>query len=484
MGHILLDGEWHDIDRHAARPSLLPLRVSMVPCTVPVVTDRTVARRGRAGAHLRPPAAGFIVVLVLLAAGALSFGDGHPRRRWGRDAAAWRARQARDVAVEAFYRMDHAQRQTRVRVDAYTNLDAGTAAAGQVRQQFDAVSARADELAARYIATLDAHPVDDDLSAAQFTAAAGALEAISRDLDAAAGGLTAFCDRFAAELSRVEQALEQLAPRAERAQRALADTRAAVAAVRSQGIAPGAAGDALAAAEAAAEVLAQGAGRLGIAAALRQADQVQALADRGRALAEDLPRKQKEISQRLVSLGTRREALGNRAGDVAGQLRVLRRAYVEGCWADLADSEARVVDWFAAADRALDRAARLSQVGDWDAALGFLRDAAGALDDAAGCITAVSTRRATLDEVKADPARRVSEARFAVRDAQRLVMQGRTLPPAPWAGQLDALAARLDRAQEPLDRPHPDYWAFLTEIRSVTDATAELVRRFRAQAGT
>jgi len=396
-----------------------------------------------------------------------------------RETLAVRARQARDAAADAFYRMDRAQRDTRVRVDAFTNLDAGSAAAHQVRMDFDALNARVDWMSGAYIATLDAHPVDEELTAQQYAAATSAFEAVARDLDRAAGELAEFSERFAAPLRRVEEALDRLAPRAIAATEALGRARGAIAALREQGLAPGAAGEALRTAEAAADVLAQGAARLGIAVALRQAEQVISLADRVTALAEDLPRKRDEASRRRVSLRTRREALAHRAEALPELLSMLRRQYVEGCSRDLDDAPRVVAARLADADEALAAALAAGDAGDWDAATESLRVAAARLHAADDRIRAVNNRREALLEVEHDPLPRFERARFVVRDAQRLVMHGRSLPPAPWAGMLDALATRVDTTRELLDRPHPDYWAIHNELDAVVRETADVVRRFR-----
>ena len=386
---------------------------------------------------------------------------------------------ARDLAADAFYRMDRAQRDTRVKVDAFTNLDAGSADAHRVRSAFDELNARVDWMSGAYIATLDAHPVDEELTAQQYAVATSAFQAVARDLDRAAGELAHFSEQFAAELRRVEEALDRLAPRAVAATDALKRARAAIDALRAQGLRPGAAGEALRTAEAAAEVLAQGAARLGIAVALRQAEQVVALADRVTALAEDLPRKRDEASRRRVSLRTRREALAHRAEALPEQLSMLRRRYVEGCSRDLDDAPRTVAARLAEADEALAAAGGAADAGSWDDATESLRVAGARLDAADDRIRAVAARREALLEIEHDPSPRFERARFAVRDAQRLVMHGRSLPPAPWAAMLDALAARVDAARTLLERPHPDYWAIHTELEAVLRETADVVRRFR-----
>ncbi len=210
------------------------------------------------------------------------------------------------------------------------------------------------------------------------------------------------------------------------------------------------------------------------------AARVPALADATRARAVALARRREEATRRLSSLRTRREALANQSGAIPEVLRELRRGYVEGCWADLADAEPRIAALLSAADAELDRAREAARGADWDRATDVLARAVARLDSAADLAASVHGRRAALEDARKDPRARVAAVRFTVRDAQRLVMTGRTLPPQPWAAQLDALAARLDRAEDMLEGVHPDYWAFLTELNRITESTADLVRRFRA----
>ncbi|MGH3497003.1 MAG: hypothetical protein ACRDP1_06030 [Nocardioidaceae bacterium] len=412
-----------------------------------------------------------------------AFSGPPPRRLKGRELVAWyagQARQARDSVADAFYRMDMAQRDTRLKVDAFVNLEAGSPAATSTKQQFDVVNARADALSMRYIDVLDANPVDDGLTPQQYSDAGNALTAIARELDASSAELTAFADRFAGQLDRVEQALSQVGPKAAAAHQAVSDARAAIGAVRAQGMSTARADESFAAAQAAEAELDQGAAKLGIGNALRKADEVRVLAERAKAVAEALPRKRTEVTHRLTSLRTRRDALDTQATRVPDQFRRLRREYVEGCWVDLEDNEKDIETSLQAADRAFDAASTDARHGDWDAAAESVTRAGALMEAAHTRISAVEGRIETLDEVRADPRAPVAQARFAIRDAQRLVMAGRTVAPAPWGAALDGLAARLDQAPAGLERPHPDYWAYLSVLHRIQDETADLVRRFRA----
>jgi hypothetical protein len=95
-------------------------------------------------------------------------------------------------------------------------------------------------------------------------------------------------------------------------------------------------------------------------------------------------------------------------------------------------------------------------------------------------IDEVTHRLEQLRSARQDPRGAEHPVRFAIRDAQRLVVD-RGLA-TEWGTVLDAQSARVDRAVAALDRPHPDYWAMLTELGSVRDFVADIVDRVRRRA--
>jgi hypothetical protein len=92
----------------------------------------------------------------------------------------------------------------------------------------------------------------------------------------------------------------------------------------------------------------------------------------------------------------------------------------------------------------------------------------------------VVDRLAALRDVRADPARYAADARFVLRDAQRLVVD-RGLVGA-FGPILDAQSVRLDNAQQRLTGLHPDYWLYLTELRGIRERVREVVARARQSA--
>jgi hypothetical protein len=98
-------------------------------------------------------------------------------------------------------------------------------------------------------------------------------------------------------------------------------------------------------------------------------------------------------------------------------------------------------------------------------------------------VSAAGERLRRLNEVSFDPSKEIERTRFAVRDAQRLAMTGRTRPDPRHAGPLDAAAARLERAVADLGHGGrtPDYWRFLRETEAVREAVAAVVDGIRAE---
>jgi hypothetical protein len=112
--------------------------------------------------------------------------------------------------------------------------------------------------------------------------------------------------------------------------------------------------------------------------------------------------------------------------------------------------------------------------------LSTVRALLNATDEA---VSAAGDRLHRLDDVAKDPQQEIQRTRFAVRDAQRLAMDGRSTPDPRHARPLDDAVARLDRAVAALDGRHPDYWHFLTETEAVRRTAARVVSEIREERG-
>lgn len=185
-------------------------------------------------------------------------------------------------------------------------------------------------------------------------------------------------------------------------------------------------------------------------------------------------------SAAIPSVRTRIQALNTRLDRMPGELSALWREFNAASSADLAQHRQQAEAALAAAERELGQATEaLAQQRAEDAA----DDVAAARTHAASAdqrISEVSDRLRLLREMKSDPRGAEGKVRFGIRDAQRLVVdRGLT---GEWGSVLDAQSARVDRAMDTVDKPHPDYWAIHRELQAVREFVADVVERVRAQA--
>ena len=229
----------------------------------------------------------------------------------------------------------------------------------------------------------------------------------------------------------------------------------------------------------------EGAARHGVAATLQRAEDVRRRAEAISADAAQLPERARELDRRVSSLRTRIQALETKAATVDPALSELRRRFSTACWQDLQPVPEQVAEAGRAAERRLAEAARARDEQHWADATAAIGTVRALLDTADGSVQAVNDRLRQLNEVQHDPNREVERARFAVRDAQRLAMAGRSAPDPRHAAPLDEAVARLDRAVATLQAAgrHPDYWYFLTELAAVRETAARVIGLIRGDLG-
>lgn len=228
----------------------------------------------------------------------------------------------------------------------------------------------------------------------------------------------------------------------------------------------------------------QGAGQHGVAATLERAERVQREAGAIRAEAERLPERAAEIDRRLSSLSTRAQALTTRSGQVEPVLSELRRRFAAACWQDLQHVPEQAAENVRQAERKLNEARAAREAQRWPDATSLLSTVRALLNTTDEAVSAAGDRLTRLNAVQKDPRQEIERTRFALRDAQRLAMTGRTAPDPRHARPLDEAVARLDRAVAALDSGrHPDYWHFLTETEAVRGTVARVVAQIREERG-
>lgn len=197
--------------------------------------------------------------------------------------------------------------------------------------------------------------------------------------------------------------------------------------------------------------------------------------------AERLPETAAEIDKRLSSLRTRTQALQTRAGQVDPVLSELRRRFSAACWQDLQQVPDQATRAVRQAEEKLAEGRKARGEQRWADATSQLSTVRALLNGVDEAIKAAGDRLQRLNEVSFDKTKEVERTRFAIRDAQRLAMAGRSTPDPRHAGPLDDAVERVDRAVESLEGRHPDYWHLLTELDAVKESVHQVVDQIREQ---
>ncbi|WP_328298451.1 hypothetical protein OG389_11920 [Streptomyces sp. NBC_00435] len=408
-------------------------------------------------------------------------------RRWfggGRDESRRAdAQAAKDAAAAAFYELDTAQRDLRISIETIAAAD-GSPEARRVGEGFVALGQRIDQVSHVYIDAVDAHDLDRvELEASAATRAREELTRAKDELVRVKGELDRFAQGLQPLLDKAETQLARVAPARERARAALLAASTALDEVRAKGIRADDLAARLAALGPELTKLNQGAAQHGVQETVQRADRILRDAEGVRAEAARLPERAAEIDRRLVSLRTRAQALRNRADRVDPVLSELRRRFSAACWQDLQQVPEQAVRDVARAEEQLAEAGRARDGQRWADVAALVEAVRAALDATDEAVSAAQDRLTRLEAVARDPQAEVQRTRFAIRDAQRLAMEGRTVPEVRHARPLDEAVARVDRALAALEDRHPDYWAFLQEMESVRSVAHRVVADIRTERG-
>ncbi|WP_438314490.1 hypothetical protein ACSHWO_23340 [Streptomyces sp. HUAS TT3] len=405
-------------------------------------------------------------------------------RRWfgGRDDSRRAdAQAAKDAAAAAFYELDTAQRDLRISIETIAAADASPAAR-QAGEGFAALGQRIDQASHVYIEAVDAHDLDrPELDGAVAARARDQLTRAREELVRAKAELDRFARGIQPLLDRAETQLAQVAPARERAKAALLAASTALDEVRGTGMRADDLAARLAALGPELTLLNQGVAQHGVQDTLQRADRILRDAEAIRAELARLPERAAEIDRRLVSLRTRAQALRNRADRVDPVLSELRRRFSAACWQDLQHVPEQAVRDVARAEEQLREAARAREEQRWADVTALIDAVRAALDSTDEAVSAAQDRLTRLEAVARDPQQEVQRTRFVIRDAQRLAMEGRSVPDPRHAGPLDESVARVERALASLEGRHPDYWHFLQEMEDVRAVVGRVVADLRGR---
>ncbi len=406
-----------------------------------------------------------------------------PAPRWWRrrrDLALAAARDAQARAAVALLELDTAQRSAFSHLDFLANVDAG-AIARRIRLAWAPVSAAADAAIHAYLEALDRWDVTTDLEVEEASAAAAAFAGHAAAMSAVVAEIGAFSERFTPDFVSVTRSLDQLRARRTAAEEAVRHATAAVADAEAGGLIARRARALLDTAVTHLQVVQEGPVVHGMDTVLQACGDAVAAAHEAAHDVEKLPELRRQVQNSAASLRTRLSAVQWRAARGSEQeMRALRRGYVEPCWRDLEEGAKEAGRALAEAERELDSALLAASDAQqrWDEARGRLTRARQALTAAEAAVDAPRHRVALLERVSADPAAVHAKARFAVRDAQKLLMSGPVHE--QHARVLDRLAERLEATEQLLDRTHPDWLAYAQNLDAIADEAHGLVVDIRA----
>lgn len=411
--------------------------------------------------------------------------NGGGARRWGWgggrvESQRAEAQAAKDAAAAAFYELDTAQRDLRISIETLGAVQE-TPGARKAVEDFAALSRRIDEASHTYITAVDSHDLDsDDLDGGTAARAQAELGSARQELERRKQELDRFGQSLVPLMTQAENQLSRLVPAVEQARRALLEASNALETVRSSGLRADDQAARLAALSPELTKLNEGAARHGVQETLRRADSVVHHAEALRSEAERLPEQAAETDKRLSSLRTRAEALHTRVAQVEPVLSELRRRFTAACWEDLQPVPEQAARSVRQAEEKLVEARRARDEQRWADATSLLATVRALLNGTDEAVKAAGERLQRLNEVSFDHSREVEQTRFAIRDAQRLAMAGRSTPDPRHARPLDDAVARVDRAVASLTGQHPDYWHLLTELDAVKETVQRTVERIRA----
>ncbi|MHA6759746.1 hypothetical protein [Streptacidiphilus sp. PAMC 29251] len=393
------------------------------------------------------------------------------------------AQAAKDAAAQAFYELDTVQRDVRISVEVVAASD-NSPGARRAIADFTALGNRIDEVSAAYISALDAHDLDaDDLDAGAAARARQQLEQSKQQLLSVKAELERFNGFLEPLVIAAETQLAQVTPAVERAKQSWLAASNALDAARAARLGTDDLARRLASLGPQLKLLGEGAGQHGVQTILRTAADAQRTAEAIRAEAEKLPEQAKDIDNRLGSLRTRTQALETRSGNIAPVLSELRRRFSSACWQDLQHVPEQTETAVRNAQNRLAEASKARDEQRWADAISILSTVRELLSTADVSVAIVNERLHSLNEAQRAPEAEIDKARFALRDAQRLAMAGRSAPDPRHAGPLDAAVVRLDAAATALTGRHPDYWHFLTELAAVRETAAQVVQSIREERG-
>lgn len=408
--------------------------------------------------------------------------------RWwrrGRDQAQALAREAAGRAAQALIDLDREQTEAADGVRMLTSVDSSQGAR-QVAAAWEPVREQANHAVAAYMSAVSAADLDSDPEEPVARHAAEAFRTSADQLAHAVVAVRRFLEQSGRPLQRARSAHAAVPDRLRAAQVAVTSAARAIDAAQAEGYLAREATELLQQARSALAQLDRGVESLGLQGVLDGAAHVIELSAKAQADAESLRGRAQALTQRITAARTFLQVTEGQLDDAPEALSELRRSYVYPSFADLEKAPATAATDLAKARRHLDRAAALvtSQEQRWGEADEAVAAARVAIEAAARAAQSVRHRLSALRAAEEDPGEPLRQTRRVLRDAQRFLLAGPDRPAPQHVSRLDALGIQLDTVPERLAaRNRPDFWAYLTELATVSEgarAVVDAVRQARA----
>ena len=408
--------------------------------------------------------------------------------RWwrrGRDQAQALAREAAGRAAQALIDLDREQTEAADGVRMLTSVDSSQGAR-QVAAAWEPVREQANHAVAAYMSAVSAADLDSDPEEPVARHAAEAFRTSADQLAHAVIAVRRFLEQSGRPLQRARSAHAAVPDRLRAAQVAVTSAARAIDAAQAEGYLAREATELLQQARSALAQLDRGVESLGLQGVLDGAAHVIELSAKAQVDAESLRGRAQALTQRITAARTFLQVTEGQLDDAPEALSELRRSYVYPSFADLEKTPATAATDLAKARRHLDRAAALvtSQEQRWGEADEAVAAARVAIEAAARAAQSVRHRLSALRAAEENPGEPLRQTRRVLRDAQRFLLAGPDRPAPQHVSRLDALGIQLDTVPERLAaRNRPDFWAYLTELATVSEgarAVVDAVRQARA----
>lgn len=412
-----------------------------------------------------------------------AMGQPAPERWWrrGRDQAQAAAREAAARAAQALIDVDRLQTDAAESVQMLAAVDPGPQAR-QVAADWAPVQEQANQAVASYMSAVGAADLGSDLEEPVARHAAQAFHAAAEQLGHAVVAIRRFLERADRPLGQARSAHAAVPDRLQAARVALTDATRAVEAAREAGFQAREAAALLDDARAALRALEPGVQAIGLPRTLEGAARVIELSTQAQTEVESLPGRAADLTRAITAARTFLQVTESHLQAVPDTLSELRRSFVYPSFADLEKVPTTAAKAIDNGREQLALAERLAtpQEQRWAEAEAAIAAARSEVDSAAKAAQATKHRLAAMKAAQEDPGEPLRQARRVLRDAQRFLLAGSERPAPQHVSRLDALGVQLDTAPERLAaRNRPDFWAYLTELSTVSNSARAVVDEVR-----